>query len=135
LNSLDVLQTVAIISSILLSGWQVRAHTAQIRWEFKTEAGILGKDNRKELARLGWELFHASQVGYHFRREPEIGKVLDERERAIEEIAKEMKARNEDSSSRLEWARRLLFAVENGEEDRARAAEEMVIRLREDDRT
>jgi len=103
------------------------------RWEYKTEAGILGKDNLKELARLGWELFHASQVGYHFRREPEIGKVLDERELLIAEIAKEMIARKEDTSSRLEWARRLLFALENGEEERARAAEEIVIRLREDD--
>lgn len=31
MNSLDLLQTVAIILSILLSVWQVRAHTAQIR--------------------------------------------------------------------------------------------------------
>ena len=31
MNAIDLLQTVAIISSILLSVWQVRAHTAQIR--------------------------------------------------------------------------------------------------------
>jgi len=31
MNALDLLQTVAIISSILLGAWQVRAHTAQIR--------------------------------------------------------------------------------------------------------
>jgi len=30
-NALDLLQTVAIISSILLGVWQVRAHTAQLR--------------------------------------------------------------------------------------------------------
>ena len=102
------------------------------RWEYKTEAGILGKDNLKELARLGWELFHASQVGYHFRREPEIGKVLDERERVIDEMAKEMKARKEDTSTRLIWVKGLSTSLQNKDEDRARAAEEMITRLRED---
>ena len=31
MNVIDLMQTIAIVSSILLSVWQVRAHTAQIR--------------------------------------------------------------------------------------------------------
>ena len=105
------------------------------RWEYKTEAGILGKDNLTELARLGWELFHASQVGYHFRREPEIGAVLDERERVIKGLATEMEAIGEDTKSRHEWARRLVISLKADDEAKARAAEEMVTRVREDSQT
>lgn len=47
-------------------------------------------------------------------------------------MAKEMKARKEDTNTRLMWVKGLSTSLQNKEEDRARAAEEMITRLRED---